>query len=94
LVDNICWLSIDADVIPTVPIKIFTDTDIETNANDIDDALKNASVLLCSLIFDYNQVQFIKEKVTKYNIPVIFYGESAAEATQRGDYSEQKLKIL
>jgi len=29
---------------------------------------------------------------TKYNIPVIFYGESAAEATQRGDYSEQKFE--
>jgi len=29
---------------------------------------------------------------TKYDIPVLIYGESAAEATQRGDYFEQKFE--
>lgn len=65
--------------IPDVPIKIFTDTDIETNPNDVDEALKNAGVLLCSLIFDYNQVQFIRDKVLKYDVPVRFCFESALE---------------
>ena len=65
--------------IPDVPIKIFTDTDIETNPDDVDDALKKAGVLLCSLIFDYNQVQFIRDKISKYGIPVRFSFESALE---------------
>ena len=76
--------------IPNVPIKIFTDTDIETNPDDVDDALKKAGVLLCSLIFDYNQVQFIRDKVSKYDVPVRFCFESALELmseTKVGDFT-------
>jgi hypothetical protein len=76
--------------IPYVNINIFTDNDIDNNANDVDIALQNCNVLLCSLIFDYNQVQFIKEKVSKYNIPVRFCFESALELmseTKVGDFT-------
>ena len=63
--------------IPNIQVDILTDVDITTNPQEVDDKLSTCSVLFCSLIFDYAQVQWLLPKIT--NIPVKFMFESAQE---------------
>lgn len=62
---------------PDIPIYVFTDTDIVDQPEKVSQALDSARVLLCSLIFDYSNIKWIKERI-KY-IPYRFCFESALE---------------
>ena len=47
---------------PTVPVYVFTDADISERSDEVESALKSAKVLFCSLIVDFIQVQWIKDR--------------------------------
>ncbi|HEY9808387.1 MAG TPA: magnesium chelatase subunit H [Halomicronema sp.] len=58
-------------------ICIFSDKDISSQPATIASALQNADVFFASLIFDYDQVLWLREKVK--NIPIRLVFESALE---------------
>ena len=47
---------------PSVPVYVFTDADIAERPDEVESALKECSVLFCSLVVDFIQVQWIKER--------------------------------
>ncbi len=63
--------------VPSVHIEILTDIDIAEKSERVESILQNASVLLCSLIFDYEQLQWMLPRIQ--NIPTKFCFESAQE---------------
>lgn len=63
--------------VPSVNIEILTDIDISEKSERVESLLQNADVLLCSLLFDYEQLQWILPKIQ--NIPTKFCFESAQE---------------
>lgn len=76
------------DNVPTVRVDVFTDRDISSNSEMVEKSLSTASVLFCSLLFDYSQIQWIKSKIG--NIPTKFCFESALELmseTKVGDFT-------
>ena len=66
------------ELIPSVKIKVFTDVDIMSNESEVKHALDQAAVLFCSLLFDYNQIEWLKSNGIS-DIPTIFCFESALE---------------
>jgi magnesium chelatase subunit H len=62
---------------PELEIQVFSDRDLTTKANTIAAALQNAQVLFASLLFDYDQVQWLRERVQHIPIRLVF--ESALE---------------
>ncbi|MFB2646788.1 magnesium chelatase subunit H [Raphidiopsis sp. BLCC-F218] len=69
-------------------IDVFSDRNISTNPEEIKNALKNADVFFGSLIFDYDQVLWLREHISHIPIRLIF--ESALELmslTQIGKFS-------
>jgi magnesium chelatase subunit H len=58
-------------------IKVFSDRDITTSPNIIETALQDADVFFASLIFDYDQVIWLQERVKDIPIRLVF--ESALE---------------
>lgn len=58
-------------------ICIFSDADISTQPANVAAALQNADVFFASLIFDYDQVLWLRERVQ--NIPIRLVFESALE---------------
>jgi magnesium chelatase subunit H len=73
---------------PSVNVNIFTDVDITENPDVVQEKLKTCSVLFCSLLFDYSQVQWLLPKIK--DIPVKFMFESAQELmseTAVGDFN-------
>lgn len=75
---------------PDVNIFIFTDNDISERPEVVEKALQSSKALLCSLIFDYPVVQWIKKRIQLYQIPVRFCFESALELmsdTAVGEFS-------
>lgn len=46
-----------------VPIYVFTDADITERSDEVEIALRKSSVLFCSLIFDFIQMQWIRERL-------------------------------
>jgi magnesium chelatase subunit H len=79
--------TVEANV-PNVKVDVFTDADINERPEAVDDALRSASVLFCSLVFDYNQINWIKDRIG--NIPTRFCFESALELmseTKVGSFS-------
>ncbi|MEY3255714.1 MAG: magnesium chelatase subunit, partial [Cyanobacteriota bacterium] len=58
-------------------IDVFSDRNISTNQEEIKNALKNADVFFGSLIFDYDQVLWLREHISHIPIRLIF--ESALE---------------
>jgi magnesium chelatase subunit H len=68
-------------------IFVFTDADIINQPKNVERALKNANVLFTSLVFDYQQIIWLKERIKK--IPYRFCFESALELmseTRVGDF--------
>lgn len=49
-----------------VPIHVFTDADITERSDEVEKALRDSKVLFCSLIFDFIQMQWIKERSVIY----------------------------
>ena len=71
-----------------VPIYVFTDRDIKEKEVEVSLALQQARVLFCSLIFDFNQVKYLEDKLS--DIPVRFVFESSLELmsnTQVGEFN-------
>jgi len=58
----------------------FTDEDINKNPDQLENALRNASVLLVSLVFDFNQVNWLQQRTSHIPYRLIF--ESALELMQ------------
>ena len=58
-------------------VKVFSDRDISTYPDKIETALQNADVFFASLIFDYDQVIWLRERVQDIPIRLVF--ESALE---------------
>jgi magnesium chelatase subunit H len=72
---------------PDLEIRVFCDRDITTDPTAVETALKGADVFFASLIFDYEQVLWLRERAQKIPIRLIF--ESALELmalTQLGKF--------
>ncbi|MTJ12469.1 magnesium chelatase subunit H [Anabaena sp. UHCC 0187] len=62
---------------PELDIRVFSDRNITTNSTEVETALKGADVFFGSLLFDYDQVVWLRERVA--NIPIRLIFESALE---------------
>ena len=72
---------------PELEVKVFSDRDISTSPDTIETALQSADVFFASLIFDYDQVMWLRERVKDIPIRLVF--ESALELmslTQLGKF--------
>ncbi len=73
---------------PDLEVIVFSDTSINTEAEKVDRALQTADVFFASLIFDYDQVIWLRERVQHISIRLVF--ESALELmslTQIGKFA-------
>ena len=69
-------------------VIVFSDTSITTDAEKVESTLQNADVFFASLIFDYDQVMWLRERVKHIPIRLVF--ECALELmslTQIGKFS-------
>ena len=62
---------------PNVELVVFSDRDIESDKEAVQAALDGADVFFGSLLFDFDQVEWLREAVDK--IPTKFVFESALE---------------
>ncbi len=62
---------------PELDIRVFSDRDIVSKPNEIDTALQNADVFFGSLLFDYDQVMWLRDRISQIPIRLVF--ESALE---------------
>ncbi|NEQ53537.1 MAG: DUF3479 domain-containing protein, partial [Leptolyngbya sp. SIO3F4] len=72
---------------PDLDIRVFCDRDLSTQPNNIAAALDGADIFFASLIFDYDQVLWLRERVQAIPIRLVF--ESALELmalTQLGKF--------
>jgi len=58
-------------------IRVFNDRSLTTEPSTVAEALQDADVFFCSLIFDYDQVLWLRERVQSIPIRLVF--ESALE---------------
>jgi magnesium chelatase subunit H len=73
---------------PELDIQVFSDRDIADNPTAVETALQSAHVFFGSLLFDYNQVMWLRQRVQRIPIRLVF--ESALELmslTQLGKFS-------
>ena len=49
--------------VPSAPVQVFTDIDLESDQTTVEKALLNADVVLMSLIFDYSQVEWLRKSI-------------------------------
>lgn len=69
-------------------VCLFTDKDLETRRELVQAALAETDVLFCSLVFDYDQAEWLRTQIQ--SIPIRFIFESALElmsCTKVGDFS-------
>jgi magnesium chelatase subunit H len=72
---------------PSLEIEVFSDRNITEIPEKVENSLKNADVFFASLVFDYDQVLWLRERVK--NIPIRLVFESALELmslTQLGKF--------
>ncbi|MEW6494797.1 MAG: magnesium chelatase subunit H, partial [Cyanobacteriota bacterium] len=62
---------------PELDIRVFSDRSLTTEPAAVEEALKDAQVFFASLIFDYDQVLWLRERVQHIPIRLVF--ESALE---------------
>ncbi|HEY9845617.1 MAG TPA: magnesium chelatase subunit H, partial [Candidatus Caenarcaniphilales bacterium] len=73
---------------PTLNIQVFSDRDLTTNPVAVETALQQAEVFFGSLLFDYDQVLWLRERLQAIPIRLVF--ESALELmslTQLGAFA-------
>ncbi|KAL3147924.1 Magnesium chelatase, variant 2 [Trebouxia sp. C0010 RCD-2024] len=73
--------------LPNVRLQVFSDRDLEPKRAQIEAALENADVFFGSLLFDYDQVEWLKARVDQIPVRLVF--ESALElmsSTQIGTF--------
>ncbi|MBW4562063.1 MAG: magnesium chelatase subunit H [Mojavia pulchra JT2-VF2] len=69
-------------------IRVFSDRDITTKRQEVEAALQDADVFFGSLLFDYDQVLWLRDRLTQIPIRLVF--ESALELmslTKLGDFA-------
>ncbi|MBE9167686.1 magnesium chelatase subunit H [Pleurocapsales cyanobacterium LEGE 06147] len=72
---------------PELDIRVFSDRNIATSPETIEAALQDADVFFASLVFDYDQVMWLRQRVQHIPIRLVF--ESALELmslTQLGKF--------
>lgn len=72
---------------PGVSVRVFSDRDISSQREEIEAALTGADVFFGSLLFDYDQVEWLKERIQQIPVRLVF--ESALElmsCTQLGSF--------
>ena len=62
---------------PELEIRVFSDRDITTSPSEVEAALQDAEVFFGSLLFDYDQVLWLRDRIQ--NIPIRLVFESALE---------------
>ncbi|MBD1922349.1 magnesium chelatase subunit H [Microcoleus sp. FACHB-831] len=62
---------------PDLDIRVFSDREISTEPDKVEAALQGAEVFFGSLLFDYDQVMWLRDRVQ--NIPIRLVFESALE---------------
>lgn len=73
---------------PDLDIRVFSDRDISSKRTEVETALKDADVFFGSLIFDYDQVLWLRDRLAQIPIRLVF--ESALELmslTKLGDFA-------
>ncbi len=73
---------------PDLEVIVFSDTNINTEAEKVEQALQTADVFFASLMFDYDQVMWLRQRVQNISIRLVF--ESALELmslTQIGKFA-------
>jgi magnesium chelatase subunit H len=73
---------------PELDVRVFSDRDLAANPVEVETALKQADVFFASLLFDYDQVLWLRERVQMIPIRLVF--ESALELmslTQIGKFA-------
>ncbi len=73
---------------PDLDIRVFSDRNITTNRQEVEAALKDAEVFFGSLLFDYDQVVWLRDRIAQIPIRLVF--ESALELmslTKLGDFA-------
>ncbi|MBH8556376.1 magnesium chelatase subunit H [Nostocaceae cyanobacterium CENA357] len=73
---------------PDLDIRVFSDRNITTNRQEVEAALKDADVFFGSLLFDYDQVVWLRDRIAQTPIRLVF--ESALELmslTKLGDFA-------
>ncbi|KAL0032609.1 hypothetical protein WJX77_010520 [Trebouxia sp. C0004] len=76
-----------AEKLPSVRLHVFSDRDLQPKRAQVEAALDSADVFFGSLLFDYDQVEWLKSRVEKIPLRLVF--ESALElmsATQIGTF--------
>ena len=76
-----------SEKLPSVRLHVFSDRDLEPKRSQIEAALETADVFFGSLLFDYDQVEWLKARVDKIPLRLVF--ESALElmsSTQIGTF--------
>jgi magnesium chelatase subunit H len=72
---------------PELDIRVFSDQSLTTEPAAVEAALKDADVFFASLLFDYDQVQWLRDRTSSIPIRLVF--ESALELmslTQIGEF--------
>lgn len=74
--------------IPGVSLEVFSDRDLETRRKDVEAALSKADAFFGSLLFDFDQVEWLKPRLERVPVRLVF--ESALElmsSTQVGTFN-------
>ncbi|CAM9794933.1 unnamed protein product, partial [Ectocarpus sp. 13 AM-2016] len=77
-----------SEVCPELELVVFTDRDIAENSPRVAAALEAADAFFASLVFDYDNVKFLKDRIDRIPIRLVF--ESALElmsSTSIGEFS-------
>ncbi|MFN6478977.1 magnesium chelatase subunit H [Nostoc sp. DedQUE07] len=73
---------------PELDIRVFSDRDLTTKRAEVETALDGADVFFGSLLFDYDQVVWLRDRISQIPIRLVF--ESALELislTKVGDFA-------
>ncbi|MGV0108493.1 magnesium chelatase subunit H [Nostoc sp. DSM 114160] len=73
---------------PELDIRVFSDRDLTTKRAEVETALDGADVFFGSLLFDYDQVVWLRDRISQIPIRLVF--ESALELislTKLGDFA-------
>ena len=84
-----------SEKLPSVRLQVFSDRDLEPKRAQIVAALESADVFFGSLLFDYDQVEWLKSRVDKIPVRLVF--ESALElmsSTQIGTFQVCNLSAV
>ena len=94
----ICILQVAKELsekLPNVRLHVFSDRDLEPRRSQIEKALAEADIFFGSLLFDYDQVEWLKSKVDKIPVSLVF--ESALElmsTTQIGTFQVCRIQAV